>query len=263
MRPGRPGRTCRPRILAAAVSLLMLTACASPAPQQDAGCEGTGHPDRLELDVGYDLYVVACRTADGTSVAIRNVTTASTLIVYPVQGSVRWQFSTPPAASLGEIAVAEAVPAGSDSAGNAVLPPGVTLTVQSADLQPFTLNMAVDLYRTSTAMAATTVGDWVESKVPQPLAAQLRDLVHACALDVGRASQLHPGAQWQDLLRQAFSTGQSCAALYAEVAREIHRPPPTAVSLADEAADLARASRNTSQWDEFLKAARQGLKLVL
>jgi hypothetical protein len=234
------------------------------APEQ--GCEATPNtPDRLEVDMRYDAWVTVCRSTDGAILTITNVTAGSTLRVFPVKGAVDWEFSSAPMDSVGESAIASAVPAGIYDNGMALLPPRVSVTATSATPAPFTLDMVVDLRGTTTAMAAGTIGDWLESKVPQPRASRWQAMVEECATDVGAMAEVTPGAQWQDLLREAFSTQQSCTALYAAVVEEVAVPPSNVTAAADEAVDLARSSRakNTSVWDDILKAARSGAVRLL
>ncbi|RBY76913.1 hypothetical protein DQ239_12010 [Blastococcus sp. TF02-09] len=234
---------------------------AQPGTAAEAGCEETPDtPDRLEIDARYDAWVTACRSTDGAVLTLANITAASTLVVFPVESAVDWEFGDAPGDTIGELAVASAVPAGTFSTGAALLPPGVSVTVTSQTGESFTLDMQVDARGTATAMAAGSVGDWLASKVPQSRTGRYRDLVTGCAQEFGAMAQTNPGVQWQDLLRQAFSVQQSCASLYTAVKQEVAAPPGNAAAVADEAAELARSNpaKKAGVWDDILKAARSG-----
>lgn len=212
----------------------------------DGGCTAT-HPRSVPVELPYSAWVTACAD-DAGSLAVKNATSASVLVVGVVSGSANLTLGQPPHDDLAQAAVAEVVPGGRYADGSVSLPPGVTLTASSTSVDPPTIDMYVDRVRTAQAVTAAATAEYAESRLGSR-SHRLQQGIVACARSAAEFAE-RVSTSVEELLRVTFTAGTSCPPLAAEIAGA-QTPPPTFADEALRAAESAPDLR-ASQWRSSL-----------
>ena len=212
-----------------------------PAAAVDPGCEDAPRqPMRVNPVVTWRTLVTVCQSRDGTSMYVRNDSSAVLVIRTTGSTSAAFQTDANESASIGDMAVAAALGRFSAVAG------GVRVASQGAAVATATTgvisaNFEVDPEATVAAAAATSFIKLAERQIGSPQTSIVQQVAQ-CADDT--ASLFDKAAYLEDYFRRAVNDYQSCKTLYATtlVAGSAKEATATEDALAADAAEQAKGA---------------------
>jgi hypothetical protein len=197
---------------------------APPPRAHDDGCTDD-HPHRLANQGNVANLIITCANDDGSSLVVKNTTSALVLVVRPADANNIPYLAVSPSdsPSFKEEAVNDSVPLKcSGLPQTCLLTPNSTLTAD-ASAGVVRLTADVDKVATATATVANSAAGYAQSKLTLPTEKLLRS-ISDCASAAGSAAAAHQFDA--DAVRDSMAQVASCGGLMDEIAREANEPAP-------------------------------------